>query len=144
MKIRKATISDANEIYEIENTEFKFDYYSLSEIKNCLFDNNSINFVLFLDNKIIGYILASFLFKEATILKISIHCNYQSKGYGKILLSHFIDYLKNKNCEKIFIEVSDKNIRAINFYQSFGFTKTRIRQSYYKDKSNALEMIKIL
>jgi ribosomal-protein-alanine N-acetyltransferase len=39
------------------------------------------------------------------------------------------------NYKKIFLEVRVSNLKAINFYEKFGFSKDAIRNNYYTDNS---------
>lgn len=142
MKIINAIITDVNNIYQIEKNEFKYDSYTKSEIANILSNENNFSFILNIDKVCVGYILATIVLEEITILKIAIKKNYQNKGYGKLLLHNFIKYANQKQAKNIFIEVSENNLKAIKLYLQFNFKQVRIRNSYYKDGTNAIEMIK--
>ena len=41
------------------------------------------------------------------------------------------------------LEVSTNNFTAKTLYEKLGYTLRRVRKEYYKDKSDALEMVKI-
>ncbi|MDU3153939.1 MAG: GNAT family N-acetyltransferase, partial [Anaerococcus hydrogenalis] len=47
------------------------------------------------------------------------------------MLEHLINSSRNLKISKIWLEVSTKNIPAINLYEKFGFEKIRLRKNYY-------------
>ena len=81
-------------------------------------------------NKIIGYVLFFDIKNEIEIIKIGITKDHQRKNCG----SFFINEMKKKGTQNIFLEVSSANIEAINFYYKNGFKKTGIRKKYYQVK----------
>ena len=87
------------------------------------------------DNLMIGFIIFSPISPEAHILSISVRNEMQSKGIGTLLLKSMLDQCKVMNYKKIFLEVRVSNVKAINFYEKFGFSKDAIRNNYYTDNS---------
>ena len=53
-------------------------------------------------------------------------------------MNYLIRECEKLNIKKLFLEVSQKNIIADNFYRKFDFLTVGIRKNYYKDGSNAL------
>ena len=86
-------------------------------------------------NQMIGFIIFSPISPEAHILSISVRNEMQSKGIGTLLLKSMLDQCKVMNYKKIFLEVRVSNLKAINFYEKFGFSKDAIRNNYYTDNS---------
>ena len=82
--------------------------------------------------KIIGYVSFFKIKDEVEIIKIGIEKSYQRNNYG----SYVISEMKRIGIKKIFLEVSVKNVKAINFYLKNGFYKTGTRKGYYKQKDN--------
>ena len=48
---------------------------------------------------------------------------HQGLGYGKTILSNLIRIAKELNYSELILETSDKQVKAINLYKSFGFTE---------------------
>ena len=75
--------------------------------------------------------------------ELEIHVLFTSKDYRRKeiatkLLQH-INYNKNTNyISKIFLEVADNNIKAINFYEKNNFVFFRFRHNYYNDNGNSI------
>ncbi len=78
---------------------------------------------------------------EVTILNFAIHKKYQQQGFGSQLLKYLIKQLKNKGCNKIFLEVDASNEIAQNIYKKFGFQFLYIRKKYYSNGKDAIVMV---
>lgn len=52
-----------------------------------------------------------------------LHPNYRDKGLGKILLSESIAFCKNKGYQKVFLETTKDQEKAITMYMKAGFEK---------------------
>ena len=48
-------------------------------------------------------------------------------------MKYIIIFCKEKNMNIINLEVSSKNLTAIQLYKSFGFKEVGVRKNYYKD-----------
>ena len=83
----------------------------------------------------IGHIYANMVVDQADIVSFIIKDKYRRQGFGTILFSKFISTSKSKGVKEFFLEVSEKNIGAQKFYNSFGFIKIGIRKNYYKTSS---------
>lgn len=112
----------------------------LEEFRN----TNSFFKILYIDNKIIGFIIYHIIFDEAEIINIVIDNKFKKQNFGKYLFEQTINKLLKQNIKTVFLEVGENNIPAINFYLKFGFTEYGKRLNYYKNKENALLMKKVL
>ena len=66
---------------------------------------------------------------------------WRNKGYASKLLNALIT--KNKDAQKIILEVNENNIEAINFYQKHKFIEINRRPKYYKN-GDAIIMERVL
>ena len=129
------TISELNEndfekVLQIEKILF-INPMTLTELSN--FSKQDTFIIWKIDiGKIIGYVSFFKIKDEAEIIKIGIDKSYQRKNYG----SYVISEMKRIGINKIFLEVSVENVKAINFYLKNGFYKTGTRKGYYKQKDN--------
>ena len=78
--------------------------------------------------------------EELEIIGLGVKKQYQNNGLGKKILNHII----NKDYRKIFLEVSKRNIVALELYYSLGFKKISIRKNYFSSKYNIKEDALIL
>ena len=95
-------------------------------------------FGLLLSNSIIGLCVFHVVLDEAQINFFVVNKKYRKKGFGSYLMSYLIKQCEKLNVNKLFLEVSNRNITADKFYNRFNFSTVGIRRNYYKDGSDAL------
>ena len=131
----------------------RFDYTTLIQIEKSIFqDYSSKNQFKILEKqtshviwkieeeKIIGFVSFFHVEDEIEIIKICIIESHQRKNYGSILINE----IKKLKIKKIFLEVSAKNINAINFYIKNGFQKIGVRKGYYaNNKSSRTDALRL-
>ena len=122
--------NDYDKVLQIEKILF-INPMTLTELSNFTKQDSFIIWKIDI-GKIIGYVSFFKIKDEAEIIKIGIDKSYQRKNYG----SYIISEMKRIGIKKIFLEVSVKNVKAINFYLKNGFYKTGTRKGYYKQKDN--------
>ncbi|PSU46746.1 ribosomal-protein-alanine N-acetyltransferase [Photobacterium frigidiphilum] len=98
-------------------------------------NNIATNFVLLVDDILVGYCYGQLVAGEATLLNIAVDPNQQGKGYGKALLEGFIDILQQRNAEDIWLEVRASNVRAYKLYEATGFNEINRREGYYPSEN---------
>ncbi len=136
--IRPATKNDLSKISLIENRVFRFPW-SNDQIRWELRSQHvASNYVMLLEDNIIGYIFTHKIDKEVQILNFAIDTSYQHKGYGEEFFSYFMDQLDEDI--SIILEVRKSNFSAINLYLKFGFSELGIREKYYSDGEDAIVM----
>lgn len=104
--------------------------YTISDekkwIEDILRNENNVNIVVVINNKIIGSInilqLKGKKVSHVAELNISVHKDYRNIGIGKSLLALALNRINdNKNIRKIILYVFENNDRAIHLYSSCGF-----------------------
>jgi len=89
-------------------------------------------------NLLIGICVLQVVIDEAQINYFVVNQKFRERGFGSHLMSYLIKQCEKQNIKKLLLEVSQKNVIAEKFYDSFDFSTVGIRRSYYKDGSNAL------
>ena len=136
--IRPATENDFSIITLIEKRVFRFPW-SNNQIKwELRFQPIASNYVMLLEDNIIGYIFTHRVDNEVQILNFAIDTPYQHKGYGEEFFSYFLGQLDEDI--SIILEVRKSNFSAINLYLKFGFLELGIREKYYSDGEDAIVM----
>jgi len=124
----------------INKLETQSDQNSLNSNKfDSKFLLNNEGMSIFWKKSLAGYILAKIALDQADIISFIIKKEFRRKKYGTILFTKFVNYLKTKGVERIFLEVSKKNIPALNFYFCIGFERVGYRQNYYKNKNGNVD-----
>ena len=104
-------------------------------------DSNIAKFYTILeDDKVIGYIGCYVYIGDIEVLNFVIDEEYQRKGYGQMLF----DYMVNEtgHVRSITLEVRRSNEKGKNFYFKNGFREVGVRKEYYKNKEDALVLLK--
>ena len=95
-------------------------------------------FGLLLPNLLVGICVFQVVLDEAQINYFVINQKYRKKGFGTYLMNYLIKRCEKLNVNKLFLEVSQNNVTAENFYSNFDFSTVGKRRNYYKDGSDAL------
>ena len=93
---------------------------------------------ILLSNLVIGICVFHVVLDEAQINFFVINQKYRKKGFGTYLMSYLVKECEKLNLNKLFLEVSNTNLRAEKFYSRFDFSTVGIRRNYYRDGSDAL------
>jgi len=95
-------------------------------------------FGLLITNFVIGICVFLIVLDEAQINYFVVNKKFRKKVFGSYLMSNLIKKCEKLNLKKILLEVSQGNVTAERFYNSFDFSTVGIRKNYYKDGSHAL------
>lgn len=133
---KEITKDNLDEINILENL-FK-NVFDNDKILNRMNVNPFTKYIILLkDNEIIGFINFDIIYDRIELININVLDKYQGNGYSNILMDKMISY----DYTNITLEVSSKNIKAINLYKKYGFIEETIRKNYYID-SDAILMKK--
>lgn len=99
-------------------------------------------FVASKEEKIVGYYCMQIIAGEGELLRIAVDSNMRRMGIGNTLMEHMKQVSINLKCEKIFLEVNEKNSAAIFLYEKNNFTHISNRKDYYGKGENAVIMMK--
>lgn len=86
-------------------------------------------FGIYEDETMVGYVMVIYDYDipEYDIWHMMIDESYQKRGYGSAALDRVLDYIKSKpfgSSNRVTLTCNRENIRALNLYQSKGFTET--------------------
>lgn len=79
---------------------------------------------------LVGFSLARIVLDEAELLLLAVSRSAQSRGIGRVLLSHFEEDAAARGARRLHLEVREGN-EAVNLYNSSGFTLVGRRPRYY-------------
>ena len=128
--VEKLKINNKEELFLLESDLFT-NSWSENTLEEQLKIKTSLNLGLKANNELISYVLCQDLFPEIEILRFGVKRKFQLQGNGKFLLKSLISLLKQKNYNRIFLEVNTSNSGAISLYKQFGFIDISIRKNYY-------------
>jgi len=135
--IQSANINHLNEILDIEKIVFTKPW-TREQLKNDLvLSTNSENWVYMEDQQVVGYILGCKVMDEFYLNNIAVHSDFQRRHIGRSLIEHVKNHLQSQNIQRIYLEVSEKNISTQQLYESMGFQKEGLRRDYYAKGEHA-------
>lgn len=136
VRIEKLTKIMIEDVFEIEKAFF--DLKTNQSILDSFDNENLFYYVLFVDEKVAGFLEFSIVLDEAELYEIAIAKEYQGQKLSLGLMEFFINFCKSKNVRTIFLEVNIINTKAISLYEKFRFVKYGIRKKYYGDNDAVL------
>ena len=128
--IRRLTLADVDRVFAIEQLAYPFPW-TRGIFVDCLRVGYAC-FGLQFGKELAGYTIFSWAAGEAHLLNLCIHPDWQSRGYGSLLLEYTISHVARLEIEAIFLEVRESNPSAIKLYKNRGFKVIGHRRSYYQ------------
>ena len=127
MKIRELQPSDTKQVIDIWTSSFSRNFSNTLN-PGYLNDPNSTTMVVCEGNTIIGVASIHIIYKLSRTLglieDVAVDKDHRGKGIGKSLVEKLIEIGKQKNCDKIVLNTSEKNSK---FYEKIGFEKNEIQ-----------------
>ena len=127
MKIRLLQDSDTKQVIDLWTSSFSRNFSNVLN-PGYLNDPSSITMVVCEGNTIIGVASIHIIYKLSRTLglieDVAVNKNHRGKGIGKSLVEKLIEIGKQKNCDKIVLNTSEKNSK---FYEKIGFEKNEIQ-----------------
>lgn len=142
IKIENINENNINEVYSISCEQFGKESWTLPQFEDCLKNKNYICYVAIKDNKITSFLIAQDLIDSLNLLLIATKKEFKNNGFASILMNELLGTAENKKV-KVWLEVKETNIPAIQLYEKLSFTKLYERKNYYKDNSSAIIMEKV-
>jgi ribosomal-protein-alanine N-acetyltransferase len=100
--------------------------------KTCL-EANCKGWVVEIDKRVIGFVIASQSNDECHILNLCVRRDSQHQGWGSKLMAAALQSAKQKGIGIAYLEVRRSNTRAINLYKKMKFQQVGERKNYYPD-----------
>lgn len=92
-------------------------------------DNDKLCLLAILEGKTVGYLTGKILDLEGSSIEnqvkmenIFIERKYRNRHIGSKLVEEFLNWAKEQNANKAFVEAYTANIKAIKFYEQRGFS----------------------
>jgi [ribosomal protein S18]-alanine N-acetyltransferase len=133
MKIRRMTLDDIPAVVALDKLSFTLPWPERS-FRFELTDNPASRcWVVDLDGKIVGVIVAWLLVDEVHVATIATHPDHRRQGIAQELLSYALRYMSREGAVTSFLEVRENNLAAQEMYRKFGYEVTGRRKRYYRD-----------
>lgn len=141
---RKGTEADIKQIAELEAKIFSVAWTEKS-VMETFEQTQAFITVAEVDGRLAGYCIIYYVMDEAEIARIAIGEDVRRQGIGKGLLDYTCECCKERQIERLLLDVREGNEGARAFYQKYGFQTDGIRKNFYDlPKENAVLMSRIL
>lgn len=140
IKYSDAAYNDILELTILDKEIFGINAYS-KDFFVYLMDNSDFFKVVRENDRIIGYICGETLFHRGHLISLAVKKDYRRKGIGTYLLKLFIGFLRKRNIDTMYLEVSVNNHDAIKFYLKRGFRIISRIKRYYANEADAYVMM---
>ena len=123
----------------INNNSDEFNYFknigwNIKNITGQFSKDNNYSLGYFEDNNLVGVLIGDTIINDKEY-DLELHILFVSKHQRrKKIATKLLNYIEtnNLNFSKIFIEVAEDNVEAINFYQKNNFVFLNFRHNYYR------------
>ena len=123
----------------INDNSDEFNYFknigwNIKNIESQFNKNNNYSLGYFEENNLVGVLIGDTI-KNDKEYDLELHILFVSKDERrKKIATNLLNYIEtnNLNFSKIFIEVAEDNVEAINFYQKNNFVFLNFRHNYYR------------
>lgn len=78
---------------------------------------------------------------ELHVLNVATHADHRRRGHARRLLEHALSFAAERRVRLVLLEVRRSNAAAIGLYRRFGFIAMGVRERYYGDGEDAVEML---
>jgi ribosomal-protein-alanine N-acetyltransferase len=93
---------------------------------------------------LLGYALFWHVVDELHLLNVAVAIPARRQGIGRALMDDLVAYARAHAVARILLEVRAGNTAAIALYEQLGFTRFNVRERYYADDEDAIEMSLVL
>lgn len=87
--------------------------------------------VLVADDELLGYFVAMKGVDEVHLLNLTVAPEYQSQGWGRVMLDAIALWARGQRAEWLWLEVRVSNARAQRLYERNGYRRVGERKGYY-------------
>ena len=95
--------------------------------------------VLVADGRLLGYFVAMKGVDEVHLLNITVAPEFQSQGWGRIMLDAVAVWARGQGAQWLWLEVRAGNERAQRIYERQGYRRVGERKAYYPAANGARE-----
>ncbi len=92
------------------------------------------------DEGAVAFVMGWHVVDEFHVLNLATRSDRRRRGIARALMREVLDYGRAHGLRRMLLEARRSNAAAIGLYASLGFSTTGIRQRYYSDDEDAVEM----
>jgi ribosomal-protein-alanine N-acetyltransferase len=141
METRLASTADAPALAAMHGESFGAAAWKLEQVVSSLNLPTTKSWIVVANATAQGFILCQIVGVEVEILTICVSPNARHKGVGQQLLDTALDFARQNNAQRIFLEVATDNVIALLLYEKVGFQVTGRRKDYYNRGDQPIDAV---
>ena len=96
------------------------------------------------DLEVVGFIVGKQIDRECEIENIAVSGAARRRGLGTRLLGEFLELVRRRGGQEIWLEVRESNLAARALYEKWAFVETGRRKAYYQDPAEDALILKFI
>lgn len=136
VRVRAAAPADLQRLVEIAGHSATAAQWTATEYHKLFAPESLQNHVVLVaeeEAQVVGFIVARQIGPEWEIESIAVTGSARRRGLGTRLLGEFMDLVRSRGGQEIFLEVRESNLAARALYEKWAFVETGRRKMYYAD-----------
>jgi ribosomal-protein-alanine N-acetyltransferase len=89
--------------------------------------------------RLLGYFLLMHGVDESHLLNITVRADHHGQGVGRLLLDKVSAIARQAGKKEVLLEVRPSNLRALQIYLRYGYSRIGVRRNYYPAPANRRE-----
>jgi len=93
------------------------------------------------NGEIQGYAILMAAVEEAELLNIGVATTRQRLGLGRAMLAEMLHIARERDLQRVFLEVRSSNVAALSLYRRAGFSEIGVRRAYYHNADGSEDAV---
>jgi ribosomal-protein-alanine acetyltransferase len=137
IELRECTPADLPSVLEILKEAPEAAAWSARALEEALRQAETC-FLLALEGAVVvGFMVGRRMADEGEILNLGVRRERRRQGIGAALVTRLGELLRSQGVRRVFGEVRESNVGAVQFYMGLGFQQTGKRPYYYRQPDEA-------
>jgi len=137
IELRECTPADVAGVLEILKETPEAAGWSLGALEDALRQRETCFLVAAEEGGIAGFVVGRRIADEGEILNLGVRNAQRRQGMGTALVKRLGELLRRQGVRRLFLEVRESNVVAVEFYTGLGFQQTSKRPNYYREPQEA-------
>jgi len=142
-RIRDFRMADVAAVADIFREAPEAAQWPEAELRGAFYLAGVVAYVSEQQGAIAGVVIGRRVGDEAEILNLAVRAERRRRGQGKRLVAKMLEELARSGVSRVFLEVRQSNVGAIEFYERLGFATAGLRKDYYQNPTEAAKVMEL-
>ncbi len=132
-----------DQVMEIEHMAFSTPWRT-EDFSSLIQNPDALNLVAVEQDRVVGYSCAWRIVECAELGNLAVLPECQGRGVARGLLDATLKNCRSNKVEMLFLEVRASNIRAVELYERYGFSRIGFHRGYYSEPVEDAVIMKLI